>query len=121
MFIDIVVQVNVCLSCHRTTCSAVLPVVVVEADIVLQVAVICADKIGFVIAFIVIITVGEILSTLEVTRTVALLFIGFSRLFDIRNVELVVMYPASFNGCCYYSVCLNAFHSHSIFGNISER
>ena len=62
---------DICLTCKRSTGLTVLPIVVMVGNVILKRIVGGAYKVSLVIAVIVAIGVGEVLTSLKVTGTVA--------------------------------------------------
>ena len=100
----------------------VLPVVVVVCDVVLHRGVGRAYEVGLVVAIIVAVGVGEVLTALKVARTVTAVLVTFRGIGNHRRVEGAVMYPATLNGCCenLRRILLLSLHAYTVLGHVSE-
>ena len=72
------------------------------------------------IAVVVAVGVGEILSTLEVAGAVTAVLIALGWVSDGGSVEGAVMYPASLNGCGKGAFLLLSLHTYTVLGNVPE-
>ena len=108
------------LSCQRSTGLAVLPIVVVIGQIVLERGVGGADEIGLVISVIIAVGVGEVLTALEVAGTVTAVLIALGRVGDCGSVEGTMVYPATLDGCGEGRALLLTLHADAILGHVTE-
>ena len=118
--VNTVVYMHICLTAERTTGVAVLPVVVMPGNMVLQRGVGGTNKVGLVITLVVAVAHGHIITTLEVAGTVTAVLIGLGRAGDRGSVEGAVMYPATLNGSSKGRALLLTLHADTVLGYVSE-
>ena len=109
------------LTCQRSTGFAILPVVVVVGQVILQRIIGRADKVGLMVADVVTVRVGEILTALEVAGTVAARLVALSGVGDEGSIEGTVVYPAALNGCGESVTLLLSLHTDTVLGNVHKR
>ena len=117
---DVVVHVDVRLTCQRTAGLAVFPIVVVVGQVILKRGVGRADEIGLVVADVVAVGVGEVLTALEVACSVAAALIALCGICNNGCVEGAVMYPTTLYGSGECGVLLLTLHADAILGDVLE-
>ena len=117
---DVVVHVDVRLTCQGTAGFAVLPIVVVVGQVILKRGVGRADKISLMISVVIAIGVGEVLTALEVAGAVTAGFVALCGIGNNGSVEGTVVDPASLNGCCESRALLLSLHTYTVLGNVLE-
>ena len=110
---------HICLTAERTAGVAVLPVVMVPGNMVLQRGIGGTNEVGLVIALVVAVAHGHIFTALEVAGAVAAVLIGLSRAGDGGSHEGAIMYPATLNGRIQ-TIILLTFHTDTVLGYVSE-
>ena len=84
---DVVIHMDIRLTCERTTGLTVLPVVVMICDMILERIIRRTNEVGLVVTLIVAVGVGEVLTALKVTGTVTAVLITLSRIGNHRSDE----------------------------------
>ena len=118
--VDTVINMHIGITAERTTGFAVLPVVVMPGNMVLQRGVGGTNEVGLVITLVVAVAHGHIITTLEVAGTVTAALVTFSRAGDRGSVEGAVMYPATLNGSSKGRALLLTLHADTVLGYVYE-
>ena len=108
------------LTCKRSTGLAVLPVVVMICNMILERGVGGAYKVSLVVSVIVAVGIGEVLTSLEVASAVAAVLIALCRVCNSGSVEGAVMDPAALNGSGESRALLLTLHTYTVLGNVLE-
>ena len=109
---------DICLTGERSTGITLVPIVMVIGQVVLKRCVGGTNKVGLVVALIVAVGVGEVVTALKVAGTVTAVLIALCGRGDAGSYEGAMMYPTTLNGRSEGRALLLTFHTYTVLRNV---
>ena len=109
---------DICLTGERSTGITLVPIVMVIGQVVLKRCVGGTNKVGLVVALIVAVGVGEVVTALKVAGTVTAVLIALCGRGDAGSYEGAMMYPTTLNRRSEGRALLLTFHTYTVLRNV---